>query len=109
MNFLLTSGEATVLTLKPRMRLLPDCSPPEPPYPAGARGAVVVEKRGSVVVNITAKEAASKREIEHFPLTWREAMQSVSKTEAKVVPLCHQQLQHRINILTGPGQSDAQK
>lgn len=49
--------------------LLPDGSPSEPPYPAGARRAVVVQKRGSVVINITAKEAASKREVKHFPLT----------------------------------------
>lgn len=55
------------------MLVVLDTSPLEPPYPAGTCGAVIIEKRGSVVVDITAKEAASKREVKHFPLTWREA------------------------------------
>ena len=55
------------------MLVVLDTSPLEPPYPAGTCGAVIIEKRRSVVVDITAKEAASKREVKHFPLTWREA------------------------------------
>lgn len=46
-----------------------DHSPSEPPYPAGTCSAVIIEKRGSIVINITAKEAASKREVKYFPLT----------------------------------------
>lgn len=36
-----------------------------------ALGAVVICKRRPIVINITVKEATSKWEIKHFPLTWR--------------------------------------
>lgn len=41
-----------------------------PTHPAGTLSTIVVCKRGSVVINIAVKEAASKWEIKHFPLPW---------------------------------------
>lgn len=57
------------INIKTKMLSILDHSPSEPSYLAGTRSAVIIEKRGSIVINITAKEAASKWEVKHFPLT----------------------------------------
>lgn len=57
------------VNIKIKMLSMLDHSPSEPSYLAGTCSAVIIEKRGSIVINITAKEAASKWEVKHFPLT----------------------------------------